>query len=319
MIISTYCARFITNILLIGGHMELRKLRYFVAVGEELHFGRAARRLNIAEQPLSYQIKRLEEELGYPLFVRTTRSVKLTAAGESLLENARHIIRETEQAEDIASRIASGRAGVIRLGYESLTVLTVFPEFVKMFRTLYPEVDLILIEHTKAGIESVAKGETDACLVTRYEKLPKSFDYLPIKKDAPVVAVPVNHPLAEHETLEITDLAGYPFLGYTGDESGPVNQFLLRLSDAGDEQLRVSQEAESYMALLGLVAAGMGVTIVTQSMSNYFADRVAYLPLVRPVVPVDSGLVVRKDEHSPLLDSLRTVAKMLANIQPKER
>ena len=137
--------------------MELRQLEYFVAVAEELHVGKAARRLHIAEQPLSYQIRKLENDLGFKLFDRTTRSVSLTPAGASLLADARKLLARSEQAADTARRIAAGEAGVVHLGYESATVPSVLPDFVKLFRAEYPEIDLILVEHSKAGLAAVAK------------------------------------------------------------------------------------------------------------------------------------------------------------------
>lgn len=294
--------------------MELRQLEYFVAVAEELHFGKAALRLHIAEQPLSYQIKKLEAELGLKLFDRTTRSVSLTLAGESLLKDAYDIIARSKQAADSAQRIAAGKAGVIRLGFESATVLSIMPDFVRLFRAAYPEIELVLTEHSKAGLNSIIEHGEDACLVTRFERLPKWVDYKPITKDRAMVALPIDHPLAEKAKITAADLADGNFLGYRGVGSLPVNQFLTRLAVMSELELKVVQEAESFFALLGLVAAGLGFTIVTSCMNTFFEDKIAYRPLVDPEVSMDYGLATSSENQSPMLEALKTVADYLAKL-----
>ena len=294
--------------------MELRQLQYFVAVAEELHFGRAAERLHIAEQPLGYQIRKLEAELGFKLLARTTRSVSLTPAGASLLEDAKKILALTDRATDSAGRIASGEAGVVRLGYESATVLSILPSFVKLFRAEYPDIDLVLTEYSQAGLKSLMEEETDACLVTRYERLPAGIEYHRVKGDIAVVALPADSPLASKEEVKLSDLGEKRFLGYRGMESGPVNQFLKQLVAASDVDISVFQEAESYIALLGLVAAGLGFTIVTSSAEQFFADDIAYRPLANPRVTVDYGLALRHNNSIAAAEPLRVVSKHLARI-----
>ncbi len=292
--------------------MELRQVRYFLAVAEELHFGRAAEKLHIAEQPLGYQIRKLEQELGFKLLDRTTRSVSLTPAGRSFMADARKILEQAERAADSARRIAAGEAGVVRLGYESATIPSILPSFVKLFRAEYPEIDLVLVEHSMTGLKSLAEGATDACLVTRYTRLPSSFEYLPVMKDRTVVALPADHPLESRESVELAELSDFSFLGYAGTESGPANQFMSHLAADTEQVFAVSQVAETYAALLGLVAAGLGFTIVTGSIGRLFLDNVSYVPFVNPSVTVDYGLALRGDDQSPFSSSLRTVARHLA-------
>lgn len=294
--------------------MELRQIKYFLAVAEELHFRKAAEKLHIAEQPLSQQIRKLEDELGFKLLDRTTRSVSLTPAGESFMADGRKLIEQSERAADTARRIAAGEAGVVRLGYESATVPAILPDYVKLFRAEYPEIDLVLVEYPKAGLGALLEGDIDACVATRYERLPKWTEFTSIAKDYATVALPIDHVLAEREKVCAADLAGGPFLGYTGVASGPANQFMARLAVQSGLELEVSQEAESYLALLGLVAAGLGYTIVTGSMSGFFSDRIAYRALVRPEVAVEYGLVQRKDETAPTARALTTVAQHLKKI-----
>ena len=289
-------------------------MQYFIAVAEELHFGRAAMRLHIAEQPLGYQVRKLEDELGFKLLDRTTRSVSLTPAGASFLEDARRIVERAELAADNARRIADGKAGTIRLGYESATVVSVLPDYVRLFRAEYPEIDLVLSEYSMAGIAALLAGETDACLVTRYERLPKGVEYVRIKPERVVVALPAGHRLEGKAKVTLSELAGEAFLGYGGYGSGSVNLFLNQVAQATETDVSVSQEAETYIALLGFVAAGLGFTIVTGSMESLFHDRVVYRPLANPKIKVDCGLALREGEQMPAAESLRIVARHLAKL-----
>lgn len=294
--------------------MELRQVQYFLVVAEELHFGRAAEKLHIAEQPLGYQVRKLESELGFKLFERTTRSVKLTPAGESFMGDARRILAQAERAADTARRIAAGEAGVVRLGYESSTVVSVLPDFVRLFRAEYPEIDLVLVEHSKAGLEPLAAGDTDACLVTRYARIPSAFEYLPVMSDRAVVALSADHPLTKHDGLSLADLKGLPFLGYADASGESANRFMAQLVERAGTEAPVRSEADTFTALLGLVSAGLGFTIVTASACKLFADEVAYVPLSDPAVGVDYGLALRTGEQAATADALRTVATHLAKL-----
>lgn len=294
--------------------MELRQLRYFLAVAEELHFARAAERLHIAEQPLGYQVRKLESELGFKLLERTTRSVRLTPAGESFMADARRILGQTERAADTARRIANGEAGVVRLGYESATIPSILPSYVKLFRAEFPDINLVLIEHSVNGLSALAENETDACLVTRYTRLPSSFEYLPIMRDRAVAAIPADHPLASCDAIDLEMLLDMNFLGYAGEDGDPVNQFMSYLATDTDKVFRVSQEAGTYAALLGLVAAGLGFTIVTGAIGKLFTDDVSYIPIENPAVTVDYGIAFRNGDPSPLANTLRTVARHLSSV-----
>lgn len=294
--------------------MELRQIRYFLAVAEELHFRKAAERLHVAEQPMGYQIRRLEDELGFKLFERTTRSVRLTPAGESFMGDARRILAQAERAADTARRIAAGEAGVVRLGYESSTVVSVLPDFVRLFRAEYPEIDLVLVEHSKAGLEPLAAGDTDACLVTRFARIPSTFEYLPIMTDDAVAAIFAEHPLAERPNVSLSDLADEPFLGYADASGESANRFMAQLVERAGTEAPVQSEADTFTALLGLVSAGLGFTIVTASACKLFADEVAYVPLSDPAVGVDYGLALRAGEQAATAEALRTVATHLAKL-----
>lgn len=294
--------------------MELRQLEYFLAVADELHFGKAAKRLHLAEQPLGYQIRKLEGELGFKLFERTTRSVALTPAGVSFKEDAQRILAQSERAADTARRISKGEAGVVRLGYESSTVVSVLPDFVRLFRAEYPEIDLVLVEHSKAGLEPLAAGDTDACLVTRFTRIPSAFEYLPIVADDAVVAISVEHPLAQKPGVSLADLADEPFLGYADASGESANRFMAQLVERAGTEAPVRSEADTFTALLGLVSARLGFTIVTSSARKLFVYDVAYVPLVDPAVSVDYGLALRAGTQTATAETLRLVAEHLKSL-----
>lgn len=286
--------------------MEQRQLEIFLAVAEELHFGKAAKRLHITEQPVGYQIKKLEAELGFALFDRTTRSVSLTPAGSAFARDARDLLFRAQRAASTASRIAAGRAGVIRLGYESSTAPAILSTFVQVFRTAYPEIDLILTECSARGLIPLEDGRIDACLITRYERLPQDIAYIPIIGDAPYVALPDDHPLAGRESVGIDELEGTALLGYAGDASEPANQFMQRL--AAVHGLEFLQMAESHMALLSLVAAGMGFTASTGTMSKFVAGEVSYARIARPSISLDHGLALPQEGQVPAAEALKLTA-----------
>lgn len=294
--------------------MDTWDLECFLAVADELHFGQAARKLHIAEQPLGYRVRKLEDELGFKLFDRTTRSVRLTPAGSSFEGNARRIVAQQQQAVESARLIAGGKAGVVRLGYESATVVSILPDFVRLFRTEYPEISLRLVEHNKDGLHPLASGDTDACLITRYSNLPKGFEYLPILEDRAVIALPKEHRLASRKELSLADLDEVPFLGYAGANGESPNRFMEKLVTHAGTDSSISHEAETYTALLGLVSAELGFTIVTTSMARLFPDEVSYVPLSDPEVSVDYGLTLREGDSSAILKSIRIVARHLARI-----
>lgn len=292
--------------------MEIRQMEIFATVADERHFRRAADRLYISEQALGQQIRKLEGELGFKLFDRSTRSVELTPEGAALIDDARRLLAQAARTEDTARHIAAGELGTVRLGYESSTVVSILPEFVTAMRDVHPGIDLVLVEHSKAGLVPLDAGETDACLVARYGRIPERFEFHLVKRDRAYVALPADHPLAQSEGLGIVDLEGVPFLGYADAKGESPNRFMAQLFENVALEKPVQHEADSYVALLGLVAAGMGFTFVTASMKKLFVGDVAYVPLAEPEVHVDYGLALRAGEKAATAKALRSVAARLA-------
>jgi DNA-binding transcriptional LysR family regulator len=180
--------------------VEIRHLRYFVAVAEELHFGRAAQRLHIAQPPLSQQIRRLEEMLGHALFVRTSRDVRLTAAGEELLERARHTLTKIEADLAATQRIGRGEAGALTVGFIGSGMLTALPRMLGRYRKQYPQVDLQLREfYTARLVDALLEGTVDVGFLRDAGEV-DGLDVEVVLAETFVVVLPRKHPLAMQKT-----------------------------------------------------------------------------------------------------------------------
>jgi DNA-binding transcriptional LysR family regulator len=211
--------------------MELRHLRYFVAVAEELHFGRAAERLYIAQSALSQQIFSLEAEIGIQLLERTKRRVQLTAAGQAFLEDARNIIHQVEQAIERSQRVAKGEIGQLRIGFTILALHSVLPPMLATFQNRYPDVKLILHEMTtQAQLEALRHQQIDVGFlhppilhppISNSPTKEQDLELLEIKTEPMIVALPSQHPLAQRKRLTMRSLSPYPLIIHPRHE-GPV-------------------------------------------------------------------------------------------------
>ena len=253
--------------------MDLRQFRYFVAVAEELHFTRAAQRLNIAQPPLSLQIKMIEEELGTLLLKRTRRKVELTPAGELFLHEARMTLLQAERAVETVVRAARGEIGTLRLSFVTSAPLTeVFTDSIRRFRVAWPEVHLDLMARTSAVIiddlllNKVDIGFTRPSLQSMH---PKSIEAIPIHEDRLMAVFPVDHPMGKTSTpISINDLRHEQFvLRQKGSGAGFYEQIFSICGEAGFSPL-VAQEAVEATTTLGLVAAGVGITIAPYALSQ---------------------------------------------------
>lgn len=267
--------------------MEPRLLRAFVAVAEELHFGRAARRLHISQPPLSTQIRKLEQELQASLFDRTNRRVALTPAGEALLGRARHILAESERAALEVKRAASGESGVLTLAYTATAAHEVLPQLLPRFLALHPQLRLELLEMRSASQpEAICAGRAELGLVCAPLETPVQLQLQAqdlivrrLVRERLVVALPSGHPLARRAVVRACELDGQPYVGVRPDiEPGWAHAALRALRSAGAVPALV-QETDTKLALLGLVAAGLGLSVVTDSMMQLGRSGVVFRPL----------------------------------------
>jgi DNA-binding transcriptional LysR family regulator len=291
--------------------VELRHLRYFLAVAEEGHFGRAARRLRIAQPPVSRQIQALEEELGFPLFDRTKRRIELTAAGKVFRERARRVLDGVEEAVTAARRASLGQTGRVAVGYPSSLAYSGLTELLRAFRAHSPDVDLVLREiPAQEQITALREGRLDVGLV-RAPLAEPALASEPVRTEPLVVAMPADHRLARRSRVALRDLAREPFVGFPRASNAPFFDLLIRAChDAGFSPMIV-QEAPQ-LDIVSLVAAGYGVSLLPESVRNVPREGLVYKSLVDS--PTTTLLVVwRRDDPSPVVrDFLAVVRRVLS-------
>jgi DNA-binding transcriptional LysR family regulator len=286
--------------------MELRHLRYFVAVGEEQHYGRAARRLRVAQPALSRQIQDLEEELGFKLFERLPRGVKLNAAGALFLEDARRILRELSEASARAGRVAQGLAGTIRIGFtENASWRGVVPESFRRFREQQPDAELQLQpEASLAQLEAIRSGRLDAGFVNFMPKSDPELDQLLVARQHVELAVPQEHPLTKLKKVRLRDLKDAPFVWFPR-RANPAfyDQMMLKCYRGGLKTPRIVQEGLNEATILSLVSTGLGVGWVLGTARWRCPESVVVLPVMDLKMPLTLALAWRRDNTSPLLAS----------------
>ncbi len=287
-------------------NIELRQLRYFVAVAEEMHFGRAARRLHMTQPPLSQSIRALEGLLGAPLFARTQRSVALTAAGAALLPEARRLLQQAESLPALAQRAASGATGMLSIAFVSIADYNVLPAALREFCAAYPAVQVSLQEATTdIQLDMLAAGAIDAGILIAPlpDAMKREIAYLPLLSEPLVLALPEHSPHARHARVSLKQVADQPLVIFPR-RIGPRFQDLIFncFHDAGITP-RIGQEAIQMQTIVSLVSAGMGIALVPQSVSNLKRPGVEYRALKEASPKVEFGLAWRRDNASPVLSA----------------
>ncbi|MEU5881470.1 LysR substrate-binding domain-containing protein [Spirillospora sp. NPDC047279] len=294
--------------------MDLRHLRYFVAVAEELHFGRAAERLHMAQPPLSQAIRQLESDLGVELLRRTTRRVGLTDAGRGYLARARGILAEVDDAAHEARRVAAGAVGHLAIGCVGSATYSLLPAISRGLARELPGVDFsfrgeMLVPDQVAALRA---GEIDLALL-RPPIADPSFTVLPLRRDRLVVALPADHPLAGLPHAAITDLRDTDLIVHSAGRRSVMYDVVVTLfRDAGVEP-RIRHEVGETSTLVTLVAGGLGVAVVPEPVTALSLEGVVFRPLSRPEATVDLSLAHRTDRSEP---HLTRAAAAIAEIVP---
>ena len=280
--------------------MELRHLRYFVAVAEELHFGRAAKRLHIAQPPLSQQIKQLEAELGATLLTRTTRKVELTPAGMSYLENTRDILARVDRANDEVWRIADGRSGQLRIGFVGSATYKYLPQITRALTTELPDVDLDITSEmlTPAQVEALVEGTIDIGLL-RPPVRNTDLEVEAVHTEPLLAVLSDGHPQASRESVVLGDLADDTFITYPSRHRSVVYDAAFdACRSAGFVPTRTVEVAETA-TMVAFVAAGVGVALVPESVRHLGVRGAAFRPLDDAVAQVDLALATRSGGQTP--------------------
>ncbi|WP_320007334.1 LysR family transcriptional regulator [Maridesulfovibrio sp.] len=280
--------------------METRQLKYFLAVAEELHFGRAAKRLHISQPPLSQQIMKFEEELGVKLFQRNKRSVSLTAAGVSLLRDAPSILQAIERAEINLLDAAGGQRGQFSLGYIGPALDTLLPECIREYKENYPAVRLSLREmFTGDQLEAVRKGELDAGIVRLFRHDVSDLESAAFHREPYSLVIPEGHRLCSGGPVAISELAGEKFVFSPRDAQPRLYDEWMSVFSHYGFVPEVTQEAARKSAIVALVAAGIGIGIVPQSMAGRKHKGVVFKELTGNCPYIEMQIVYKKREEFP--------------------
>lgn len=293
--------------------MNLRHLRYFVALAEELHFGRAAERVFVVQPALSQQIARLEKELGVGLVTRTKRRVALTDAGQVLLKEARRILSDVERATDMVQAAGRGETGRLSLGFVGSAADDFLPRFLQKFRERYPEVVVVLEEGTTAQqVEGLRTGRLSAGLV-RPPLMVSGLASQVVLQEALVVALPEGHPLTQSATVPLEVLRDEEFIFFPRHLGpGLYDEVLLACAQA-EFAPQIVMETARMQTIVGLVAAGMGVSLVPASVENLGRKGVVYRPIEAYAPRVELALAWHQDTARPLLMNVLRLARELSD------
>jgi len=295
--------------------MELRHVRSFVAVAEELHFGRAAKRLGIAQPPLSQQIKRLEAELGVVLFHRTRRRVELTEAGRALLEEGRRLLAQAERTEQAAQRAHRGEVGRLEVGFVGSATYGPLPAILRAYRAAYPDVDLGLRQLTTAEqVAALLEGGIGVGLLR--PPAPAAVGVLAVEtvqREEVLVALPQSHLLADWRRIPAAELAEEPFVLFPRAAGPGLYDQIVAICGRAGFVPTVAQEATEMATIIGLVAGGLGVSLVPASVRRLARPDVAFRPLDPPTPPaLELAVAWRRGDPSAVLRGFLATVRGIA-------
>jgi DNA-binding transcriptional LysR family regulator len=286
-------------------NIDLRQLRYFVTVAEELHFGRAAKRLHMTQPPLSQTIFALEEMLDATLFDRNRRGVALTAAGAALLPEARRLLAQAGELPELVRRAALGETGKLSLAFVSSADYSVLPPILRDYRAAYPQVQITLQEATSdLQLQELLTGRIDAGLLIPPlpDKAKVELDYLPVLSEPLILASPADLPgLRGKHKANLRSLPPLPLIIFPRAISPGLYDTILAVFRGVGITPEIGQEAIQMQTIVSLVSAGMGIALVPESVSNLQRSGVKYWPLAQDTPVVETGLAWRRDNTSPVL------------------
>jgi DNA-binding transcriptional LysR family regulator len=294
--------------------MELRHLRYFVVVAEELHFGRAATRLSIVQPSLSQQIRQLEDELGFPLLRRTKRSVELTDAGKVFLAKAQQILGQVQEAKRAAQRAYRGEVGRLVVGYVSSSTYDLLPMMLRVYRERFPHVEVVLRElNTSEQVRALEEESIQVGLL----RLPINSPMVNVEvvRQEPIVcALPEGHPLTSRERIAVSLLANEPFVLQSRQYGGGYYVQLMKLCLAAGFSPNVIQEVTETHTIVSLVAAGIGVSLVPLSTQKLRSQGVVYLELEGTATMTEMAVAWQRNARSAIVQNFLTVARETATL-----
>ncbi|MDE5052688.1 acetoin biosynthesis transcriptional regulator AlsR [Niallia taxi] len=281
--------------------MELRHLQYFKTVAEELHFGRAAAKLNMTQPPLSQQIKQLEEELGFPLFHRSSRAVELTTAGNVFLGQITSVLNQLDRAVDTARHTARGELGKIVVGFVGTATYEILPPAIKEFRAIFPSIEIELRQLSAPNqLTALLNGDIDVGFshppVTNCELISRS-----LKTSECVFAIPKNHHLADKPAISMSDIKNEPIISLSKEAWPSLYEDFIQLCNKNGFHPNIVQESTEYQMVIGLVTAGIGIAVVPDSAKRLFNLDVLYKKFAQEQLTAEWILSYKRENHNPAL------------------
>jgi DNA-binding transcriptional LysR family regulator len=296
--------------------MELRHLRYFVTLAEELHFGRAAERLHIAQPPLSQQIRQLENELGFELFHRTKRKVELSEAGEAFLVEVQQIFRQLEQAIFLGRQVSRGEIGQLVIGFVSSAAYNILPDILRIFRNSFTNVSLELHElTTDEQLRWLESGRIDVGFV-RPPVDENTYESKIVFRESLAIALPENHPLANQDKISLQSLKNESFILFPRVLAPGLYDLIISFCQQFGFSPQLAQEAIQMQTIVSLVAAEIGVAIVPESLQNLQRRGVVYKYFVEETPQVSIAMIWQRDDVSVVLEKFLGVAQKISCAYP---
>ncbi len=288
-------------------NIELRQLRYFVAVAEELHVGRAAQRLNMTQPPLSQSIQGLEALLGADLFIRQKRGITLSAAGLALLPEARRLIKDSQALPELVKNAALGESGQLSIAFISMADYSLLPPVLREFRRRYPKVKLSLREATSdVQFEALRLGQIDVgfMIPPLPDKLTTVLNYRSMITESLVMAAPADaNWLDKKGPVTLQAAQGQPLIIFPRSYAPALYDAIMGCFQNAGITPEIGQEAIQMQTIIGLVSAGMGIALVPQSVSNLNRPGVVYREIAQNSPQIETGLAWRNDNPSPVLQA----------------
>ena len=290
--------------------MDLRHLRCFLAVAEELHFGRAAQRLSISQPPLSLTIRQLEDFVGAQLFIRNSKEVRLTAAGAALVPHARVVLDQVAEAARHAHDVARGVAGRLHVGFVGAMLFKRMPQLLKRFQAAHPGLKIILRElNSQDQLVELAHDQLDIGF-NYATRVPEGMAHLLISSEPFLCCLPEEHPLARHEQIALGVLRDEPFVLFTRTVSPEYYERILTVCHAAGFHPEVRHEVRHWLSVVSLVSQGMGVALVPAALRQSAMPGAVFVPLVESTVPSQVWCVWKRNREegalARLLDEIRS-------------
>lgn len=283
--------------------MELRHLRYFAAVAKHLHFGKAALELHISQPPLSQQIRELEEELGAPLFIRNRRHVELSEVGRIFLVEAKGVLEQAAHATRIVQKASGGEVGRLVIGFVMSATCSVLPEILRGYRKRFPGVELTLHETTTGdGINALREKRMNFCFL-RLPVREETLKSVTVHREQIILAVPKGHRLAETKGISLRSLADEDFILFPREDGPGFHDLILGICHQAGFSPRVVQVASQMQTILALVATGVGIALIPESVRTLRREGVKYHVLRDQAATTGLALAWHRDMKSPAMEN----------------